>query len=197
MGTKKIAAWVVCWGLIGMALGGCPSEIIFDQGTFGNDADVSVLTSVPPPGGTQAAEMFTLASGLTTIVRIEWWGTQNPAITAPDEFVIRIFESTAGMPNARPLYAIPVGDVDRADTGETTAAPLGGSPVYRYAVDLTPFDLDPGLGYFISILNKAGHDWMWMWTDDAAASTVTCSRISDGGIWNPSHDHDLAFRFSR
>ena len=128
---------MVCLGVIGIALGGCPLELIFDQGSFGNDADVSVLTSVPPPGGTQAAEMFTLAAGLTTIARIEWWGTQNPAITAPDEFVIRIFESTAGLPNARPLYAIPVGDVDRANTGQTTAAPISGTPVYRYSVDLT------------------------------------------------------------
>jgi hypothetical protein len=201
MGAEKVAAWMVCLGVIGIALGGCPPEttyeVVFDQGNFGKDADVSVLTSDPPPGGTQAADMLTLASGLTTIARLEWWGTQNPAITRPDNFVMRIFESTAGLPNARPLYAIPVGDVDRVDTGHTTSTAIGGTPVYRYSVDLSPFDLDPGYGYFISILNKAGHDWMWMCTDGTGASTVTCSRVSDGGIWNPSYDHDLAFRLWR
>ena len=202
MRTNGMIVWTLCLGITVVGLAGCPQdeqplEVIFDQGSFGMGADASVLTTTPPPRGTQAADMFTLAAGLTTISRIEWWGSQDPGVTVADEFVIRIFRNTGGLPEAIPLYAIPVGSVSRTNTGRVTLDSLGGTPVYRYFVDLSPFDLDAQYGYFISILNQAGHEWLWMYTYDATASTVTCSRISDGGIWNPSYDHDLAFRLWR
>jgi len=182
---------------------GCPSGVpvlrmIYNQGNFGNDAYVSILDGVDHTPSPQAADGFVLGGESPEIRVIQWWGTQDPAFSDEDDFVIRIFEDDgAGLPNRVPLYSIPVGAATRTDTGDTAKPEMGSWPIFEYSVELIPFDLEPGVPYYLSIVNTTGHDWVWMWTDGVGVEMEACTRLADDEDWTAPLTHDVAFRLWR
>lgn len=194
---SRKALGLVC---IVVVLAGCPPRVpvlrmIYNQGNFGDDAYVSILDGVDHTPSPQAADGFVLTGASPEIRVIQWWGTQDPAITDEDDFVIRIFEDDGtGLPKMVPLYSIPVGAVAKTDTGENAKPEVGSWPIFEYSVELIPFDLTPGLPYYLSIVNTTGHDWVWMWTDDVGVDMEAYTRLSDEEDWTGTLTHDVAFR---
>ena len=97
---------------------------------------------------------------------------------ASDNFTVRIFEFSAGIPNAIPLHEFAVGAADRSSTSTTIA----GFDVYRHEVDIDDISL-PADTYFLSIVNDTTGttaDWYWNTTGGANDSF---ERDSDVASW--------------
>lgn len=72
--------------------------------------------------GDQLADDFVLPAGHTTIVSVHWFGTYDPAGSAPagpGHFRLRIFNNAGGIPANTPIFDAELSEVERFDTGET------------------------------------------------------------------------------
>jgi len=188
--TKRVVISVTF--LLAVSTIGCPAvrprTIIYDQGNVG----VVGVESVGYSGSHQAADGFSLAVGLSTISRVEWWGRGMPGDTTPNELVIRIFEDDgSGKPSRHPLYAIPVGPANRRATGGVTDYD---QPIYSYAANITPITLRAGIQYYLSIVDESPPAWGWMESSDIPGHGRRYSRYGDGTPWTAADRIDYAFR---
>jgi len=199
MSAKRVVLIVSACAIALVCLCGCPRvpmlRSIFEQANFSDDGYISYLPEDNPTPQPQVADQFTLSEGMSTIKLIQWWGTQDTGITDPDNFIIRIYEDNGtGQPEETPLYSIPVGAATREDTGEDAKPGMGSPPIYRYSVEFIPFDLEPGVPYYLSIVNNVENVWVWMWTTDIEGEAPTFARAGDEGPWTDPLSYDVAFR---
>lgn len=197
MATTKLLVLSLVLAVL-LSLTGCPSSVpvlrlVFAQGNYGDDGYVSIVDGIDHAPSPQTAERFVLEEGRSEIRVVQWWGTQDPAISHGDQFIVRIFEDDgSGLPMTFPLYAIPANDVVRVYTGRNAKPEAGSPPIYEYSVELMPFALTPDVPYYLSIVNAAGHDWIWMWTDDSGLGEAY-SRSADDEAWTSALTHNPAF----
>ncbi len=182
---------MVAFGLIAACLTSCPMaslDLLWDQSSLDPSFFLSSTSAVD--GYQETADDFTLAPGRSTIARIEWWGKETVDAVANETFVVRLFaDNGSGNPKTVPLYAIPVGDGSRESTGQTAG---DGNPIYHYQVDFTPFSLEPGKAYYLSILSST-RKWGWMEHGSPGADELLFYRTTADGGWGTAQ-HETAFR---
>ncbi|WP_022947731.1 DUF7901 domain-containing protein [Methylohalobius crimeensis] len=146
----------------------------------------------------QSADDFLLTDE-TTINSIEWWGiyfSSNTA-SASDNFTIRIFPDTAGVPASTTSISPLIGTLTQTDTGDDfTVSSLffnGTFDVYKYSLTLdTPPNLATG-SYWLSIVNDTTNeidDWFWSTSN---ASGNAHGRVNDGDSWTFGIGNEMAF----
>ncbi len=175
--------------VMAVMLTACPPalELTFDHGEYSDEA---LDSNVGGPNYLEAADDFVLAAGLNTISRIEWWGTQQDDYTGPDDFTIRFYLlSPPGFPSNPPLFIIPVGNVNRQETG----VEFKSKPIYRYWVDLSPFEMKPGETYFLSI-RQGFSNWWWMKSPSDDPSQ-RCFFVSPFSLTWMADSENMSFRF--
>jgi len=135
----------------------------------------------PVPGPQVIADDFQVAQ-LETITSLRWWGFYIGGQVA-DDFSIVIFDDAGGLPGSPIYQANPGAAVTR------TAAPGG----FQYDVDLSPaFEAQPGVRYWVEIVNNLPGPPYWAWRVAAPANTAAAFAANQFGPWNPVTD-DLAF----
>lgn len=165
----------------------CPKDTpVFDQSDFDSSAVISGLGT-----GQQAAGKFVLASGLTTVSRVDRWGSQ-PAGTAPCSLIVRIFQDDGtGEPQTEPLYSIPVGTGSRNDTGVVGTS---GECIYKYTASVGPITFSSGQSYYLSVLGQGASQWSWSQTSDTTPIGTAYWRTGEGASWAGPESIDMAFR---
>lgn len=169
------------------------SPVFYDNGlpdlinAFHSDFDES-----SPSDTVQVGDDFVVTTG-TTLREMIFYGVYGFDNTPPaqDDFTIRVFEFSAGVPDAVALHEFHVGAISRADSGLDT----GGFDIYQFRAEVAETPLSPG-SYFLSIVGNttgADADWYWCTTGGAADSF---ERDSDVASWIPDNN-DFAFTLSR
>lgn len=171
----------------------------------------------------QNADDFVLTSE-RPLTAIKWWGSYFGDEPATDNFTIRLFEDAGGatpLPETAPLFEASVSPVTRVLAGFDDAF---GITVYEYRASLgAALLLEPGLRYYLSILNDvtdapdpSGNgstpadlvdDWYWANSNttgdrwDRLAGDADPGETTDDVEWQPTPDEvqgvtiggDLAF----
>jgi hypothetical protein len=139
----------------------------------------------------QLGDNFTLGTAATA-GQIQWWGgyAGSNTPTGPDNFTIRLFTITAGVPSTVPLFSYAVGNsVGRVDSGLNA----GAIDIYSYTATIPDTLLASG-DYLLSIVNNtaADTDDNWYWAT-SSQSGATWERASDGQTWNFRNNKEFAF----
>jgi hypothetical protein len=142
----------------------------------------------------QAGDNFTVA-GTATANQIQWWGGYAPSNTptAPDNFTVRFFTITGGVPNTVPLFQYSIGDVGKVDSGLDV---VGLFDIYTYSATIPDTLLGPG-SYLLSIVNNTtgdtNDDWFWATSNNLGGESWR--RTFDGDPWT-ARNVELAFNIS-
>jgi len=144
----------------------------------------------------QAADNFTFTTA-QIVNQIQWWGDYYSPNNFPpptlDDFTIRFFSVTGGVPATIPLFEYAVGDVGRIDSG----LDVFGTDIYDYRVTIPDTMLGPG-NYLLSIVNNTANSPtvpIWLWGTSNAVTGARYHRRFDGNTWDPSAE-ELAFNIS-
>ena len=136
----------------------------------------------------QEGDAFSVALAQTAN-QIQWWGGYGQTVAPPDNFTIRFFSVTVGVPATAPLFSYtPV--VSRTDTG----VDLFGYDLFLYSATIPDTLFGPG-DYLLSIVNNTsplppGDYWYWA---SSAQTGTSWSRQLDGQPWN-SIEGEFAFK---
>ncbi len=158
-------------GAVTIADNGGPDQV----NGFRSDSDFA-------PGPRQVGDDFTLAA-TATAGQIQWWGVYSPnnTPTAPDDFTIRFFTITAGVPSPIPLFSYPIGDVGRVDSGLNIGLTL--FDIYSFTATIPDTTLLAG-SYLLSVVNNTASDtndsWLWATSGSGTGSQV---RVNEGDPW--------------
>ncbi len=134
----------------------------------------------------EAGDDFVLSAGGDVITDIHWWGIYLPAnplsppsVPSSDDFSIRIFNITSGVPDTSPFYSNDTAAVTRIDANLN----FDSIDVFEYSVDVSPISLSPGTPYLLSIVNNTAPDiWYWLTSQQSGDAVV---RLNDTGPWSP------------
>ena len=164
---------------------------IWDNGT----PDQGPLFGSEPGGfpNTQVGDDFTLGA-TATLGQIQWWGGYFSANTptTPDNFTIRFYTITAGVPSTVVLLSYNVGNVGRVDSGLDSF----GDDIYVYSATI-PDTILPAGQYLLSIVNDttADTDDQWGWATSNQNAGAAWLRDFDAGPWQ-SYSAEFAFNIS-
>lgn len=162
--------------------GSASSAVFYDNGSFdgGNAFHSDFDAPVFPVDTVEVADDFELIS--SQILRsIVWSGVYffTGVPEGPDNFTIRIFDASGGLPGAL-VHAFTPGAVLRIPTGALVADFV---PAFEYRVAVDETVLAPGQ-YYLSIVNDTeGSDENWFWATSDAVSGNHRIRTSIGGAW--------------
>lgn len=95
---------------------------------------------------------FVLKAGGDVITGGHSWRVYDPSVFLGDNFSIRIFDITSGVPNISPIYSNDTAPVTRIDTN----VKFGPADVFEYSVDISPISLSPE-----TILTFNCPRWYW------------------------------------
>lgn len=130
----------------------------------GPGSDTVVPTSQYPFLWQQSADDFRLSEP-ATVTHVNWWGFHFENVAPPDE-TMRIRLYTVRLSDGLPgdlLFEESFANPDRIDTGREIV--IGGGPrEYRYQAALgAPIDLDPGVEYWIEIVQVGDPNSGFRW----------------------------------
>lgn len=153
-----------------------------------------------PSLGAQTGDYFTISGSKGAFLEdFHWAGAYGAGLGPPgtlldDDFTIRIFEVTGGVPQIAPLLEYSgadfLGGVDRT---LNTDGNISGFSVYNYEVDIDPY-LIPSGNYFLSIVNNTNSTdeaWLWATQDDSVGQTR--QRAGDGVAWAAPSGRTMSF----
>jgi len=143
----------------------------------------------------QLADDFQLQSGANTVTDIHWWGTYalNLSVTEPDDFTVRIFADSSGLPTTDPLHDLAAASVVRISLGLDTF----GREIFSYTLDIAPLTLAADTTYWLSIVNDTSADTNdnWYWASAAGGGNAGI-RFSDVAAWLASAGYNMAFQLT-
>ena len=171
--------------------------VLFDNGPLDPSAEQPISNfSGDPETEWQAADDFTLTNSIT-LRRVNFWGLYWPYQVMRDDFTIRIFADTNGMPAVEPLAEYRVGRVSRrravkyANPFEGTYYFHAYSAVLRQALTLPPGK------YWLSIVNAIPADSGITWSVGAIQPSDGNLHFRDndaGQWWDSVEGYGIAFR---
>jgi hypothetical protein len=154
------------------------SAVVFDNGNH-------ISNGLNASNTFEIADNFTLSgASVTDITDVHWKGVyQNGIADETDNFEIRIYDDSSGLPATSPgtaPYDQLVGSVSRIATGEVS----GILPVYEYSTFIPPFAAVGGTTYWLEIYNNALDD-NWFWAADFGTGNLAAS---SEGSWGRASD---------
>ncbi|HEY5741933.1 MAG TPA: hypothetical protein VIS99_05270 [Terrimicrobiaceae bacterium] len=158
--------------------------LLYDNGTFtiggGPKSDFSSI---------QAGDNFTLSTA-GTAQQIQWWGFYaESAFPAQDDFIIRFFSFTGGVPDTTPFASYAIGNnVTRTDTGQDFSS----FDIFEFSATIPDTALAAGTSYLLSIVGNTTEDFFWSF-DGSGNRWV---RTSEGQSWIEASTSNLAFNIS-
>ncbi len=134
--------------------------VIYDNGSPPDNGELSTyLAETGAPGfAEEVADDFILASGMSTIRDIHWWGGYfnpiGPGLV--DDFTITIYNDAAVAP-------IPgtVNTVAHAVSVVRTPVTIGEFDLYFYTALVDEIALAPDTRYWLGLSNNSGFGWGW------------------------------------
>lgn len=190
---RSLAVLLVAVLSLGWVLPAAAAPVIYDNGgADGSRGWWSDFDGVQQ----QMADNFVLGAGSNTITGINWSGSyySSNTPTIADNFVIRIFSNSGGVPDVSPIYSFNVGNaVNRVDSGIDDAT--WNIDIYNYSAAITSTTLVAGTTYWLSVVNDtSGHtdDWLWENSQPVGSSAF---RVGDGNSWS-AHSTELAFQIT-
>lgn len=193
---QSLVAVIVAASTFGWVLPANAATVVYDNGSAdGSRGWWSDFDGTLQPFQ-QIADGFVLGAGSNTISGVNWSGsyysTNTP--TAADNFVIRIFGDSGGVPDVNPIYSFNVGNaVNRMDSGIDDAT--WNIDIYNYSAAITSTTLVAGTSYWLSVVNDttgSTDDWLWENSQPVGSSAF---RLGDGNGWG-SHGTELAFQIT-
>lgn len=127
---------------------------------------------------------FVLASGMTAITGVRWWGLDP--FGPPSSFTLSLYADDAGSPGTR-LFSHFAGAVTPAASPYTFA---GFIPLLEYEAFFSPPDLAAQTRYWLAIQNDVPGDSSWGWAPSAMVGMAQYN--VNGGRWI-QRDSDVAF----
>ena len=134
----------------------------------------------------QEASSFALLQPVS-FQTIHWWGAYANNHLGTDHFTLRFFADVAGSPAVAPLVDVRLSGVTRSVTHLLDNL---GDTIYEYQATLaSPFTLDGGATFYLSLVNNTPPGGVWDWVgsgpgthwarqDDASAWTLSSSTTS-------------------
>jgi hypothetical protein len=127
------------------------------------------------------ADNFELGQSMV-IGGLTWWGgVYNPSPT-PNYFTVRLYSDSGSKPGSL-IDQFDLRQIGKTATGQYVNAP-GLYPEYEYTASLpAPFQVQPGVTYWLSIVYSPANVWVW----EASGSSVNdgVERSFGGGAWQP------------
>lgn len=162
-------------------------DVIYDNG-YDNSFGTATASDFDLPH--HLAESFVLQPGATTVTDIHWWGVHLFGGTPPatDNFTVRIFEDSGGMPVVGALHEYTNVSGNRVASGNT----IFGRVEYAYSLDIAPVVLSANTMYWLSIVNDTTNDtnddWYWSAIDNGQSAR----RTDDSLAWS-AYPYEHAF----
>jgi len=155
------------------------ADTLYDHGDPSGGFGTAVLSELDHVN--QVGDGFTLAED-SVIQGVEWWGT-GPG----NDFSVRIFETTGGIPSATPIADVAVGVI----RGTPWGSPDG--TVLFYTVTLPDTALPAG-DYALSIVDRPVSDnWFWAASCEDGCEGGSFRRVAEGQDWNVGN-WEMSFR---
>lgn len=193
---RSLAVLAVTVSSLGWGLPAAAATVVYDNGgADGSRGWWSDFDGALQPFQ-QMADQFVLSAGSNTITGVNWSGSYyaSNTPTAADNFVIRIFGDSGGVPDINPIYSFNIGNaVTRADSGIDDAT--WSIDIYNYSAAITSTTLTAGTTYWLSVVNDtsgATDDWLWENSNSVGSNAF---RLGDGNSWS-SHNTELAFQIT-
>ena len=151
---------------------------------YNNNATPINTTLYSDPGfstyGRVMADDFILVPDHNCITDVHWIGGYvfGNTPSTPDQFTIRIFSDSAGVPN----NSLPPIDVAYINLARTVAGSLFSTTLYAYTADVVPaIKLPAGTPFWLSIVNDttADTDDNWVWAGNSAGGNAVTQHSAD------------------
>jgi hypothetical protein len=147
-------------------------------------SDILSDISLPGFGSNQVGDNFILGTS-ATLTQVQWSGLYGSNVPGADDFFIRFFTISGGVPVMTAFLSFNVGSVGRSDSGLDDSV---GLDIYNYTATIPNTLLAPG-DYLVSIVNDTNSDpngdKFWYWTASSANGS-SWSRASQGddAVWS-------------